>query len=93
MDDKTKLKIMAFLLGFSVSSGSLIVAWDVHVSRQHRKAFKKLHERVDLAEGQIQDYRAYIQKILEVTAPSPEQIEVINRSYDFYKWDTSLKSE
>lgn len=89
MDDKTRIKILHILLAMSTLSGMFYLV----LLKAQLNTIRKLCLRIDGMEENIQDHRAYIQKIIEVTAPSEEQLEVINRGFDWYKWSTEVQAE
>lgn len=89
MDDKTRIKILKILLAMSTLSGM----FNLVLMKKQLNTIRKLCQRIDGMEENIQDHRAYIQKIIEVTTPSEEQLEVINRGFDWYKWSTEVQAE
>lgn len=89
MDDKTRIKILHILLAMTTVSNAVYLI----LMKSQLNTIRKLCRRIDGMEENIQDHRAYIQKIIEVTAPSEEQLEVINRGFDWYKWSSEVQAE
>lgn len=89
MDDKTKIKILWSLVGLGT-----VTTWaNFWVARGLYKALKKMRYYNDGLAENVQDHRAYIRKILEVTEPTERQMDQINRAFDWEKWDQSMHAD